>query len=516
MDRRIVERLRLGHGIKQISRDLHVCRKTVRKVRAQAEELGYLDEEVALPAYPSKLFSERQEKVSEADTQLLEHIDWIKERLESGWHKVTVFEQLPCTVSRAGFYRFLARHNLRSKRRKERCKVVPEIIHCPGEALQIDWGLLCTTVVDGKRKKVWILTAVLCHSRYTLVRVVMDGTFETTRVALESILEELGGVPRKLTTDNAKVFSLEASKYEPLLNPAFELWAEHYNVIIECLPPRSPQMKGKTERAIPFVRRLYEAHGEWQGSEEAQGYLNRKLEVANQRKHGTTKLSPAVVFQEEEKALLKPLPVQSYQNKYYSTAKVRTDGHVHFKGKYYSVEACHIGSVVTVIGSDTQVAIYKQSKLLEVHDRVLDPFRSKSTKKSHLEPWLRALDDDSNYLVRAEKLGPSVKNLVARIISRGEGFIDFRRVWGILNLDKKYDREAINEACDRAIENDQIGYRYVNRYLAAKTPGKKAEITAQEAAELPVMQKAKYARDPQEYSRYVALSLVVNNKQKKA
>jgi len=41
----------------------------------------------------------------------------------------------------------------------------------------------------------------------------------------------------------------------------------HYQVQMECLPPRDPQKKGKVERMMPYVRRLFQAHGEWQGIE---------------------------------------------------------------------------------------------------------------------------------------------------------------------------------------------------------------------------------------------------------
>jgi transposase len=81
---------------------------------------------------------------------------------------------------------------------------------------------------------------------------------------------------------------LTASKYEPLLNPAFERFARHYGFLIECLPPREPEKKGKVERLMPYVRRLYEAHEAFVSLEDSQRYLDGKLVLANQRKHGTT------------------------------------------------------------------------------------------------------------------------------------------------------------------------------------------------------------------------------------
>jgi len=86
----------------------------------------------------------------------------------------------------------------------------------------------------------------------------------TTIDAIESMFREIGGVPERLTSDNPKCFAIEASPYEPLLNPGLELFLSHYKVQMECLPPADPQKKGKVERMMPYVRRIYEAHGkEW-------------------------------------------------------------------------------------------------------------------------------------------------------------------------------------------------------------------------------------------------------------
>jgi len=56
--------------------------------------------------------------------------------------------------------------------------------------------------------------------------------------------------------------------------------------IVECLPPADPQKKGKVERLIGYTRRLYEAHGPlWSGLEESQTYMDRKVALANERRH---------------------------------------------------------------------------------------------------------------------------------------------------------------------------------------------------------------------------------------
>ena len=513
MERKIVERLRLGNGVNKITRELGTSKKRVIKIRRLAERKGYLDILEPLPSYPAILFPELDQREacrSEPDERLQLHREWIEERLDAGWDPITVFEELPIVVSRSSFYRFLNRHGLRGRGKHRR--VIPEIISQPGETLQLDWGKLCTVEEDGRKRTVWMLTGVLGFSRYLLVRLVWSNTIEETLEALKSMFEELGGVPLKVTTDNPKCFALKADRYEPLLNPAIERFSSHYNTVIECLPPRAPQKKGKVERQIGYVRRLYQAHGEnWFDIDEAQEYMDRKLELANRRKHGTTGQRPADVFISTEQPALKALPVLPYQIEEYHCGKVRKDGHVRFRTKYYSVNERHINQEVVVLGTKTLVSIFHEGALIEVHPRITDPNRSKSTKKHHLKPWEQTLEDQSLLRKRAQKLGPAVDTMVFRILHRGMGFIDFRKIWGILNLDKKYSSESINQACALALEQDRIGYRAVKEALELLELETRQHCLAQPGTTLR-HQSAKFIRPMVEYQQKIQLRLIEGGK----
>ena len=120
---------------------------------------------------------------------------------------------------------------------------------------------------------------------------------------------------------------------------------------------------------------------------------------------------------------------------------------------------------MVVLGNSKQISIYYEGKLLEVHARITDPHQTKSTKPQHLKPWERSLQDDSVYRQRAARLGPSVEQMVVRLLEQGQGFIDTRKIWGILSLDKRYGAERINEACRRALEVGSLSYRTVKHFL---------------------------------------------------
>ncbi|MCH8069821.1 MAG: hypothetical protein IID16_11230 [Candidatus Marinimicrobia bacterium] len=180
---------------------------------------------------------------------------------------------------------------------------------------------------------------------------------------------------------------------------------------------------------MPFVRRLYQSHSkDWYGIEESQEFINKKIAIANERIHGTTRKKPIGLFLDEETEALKPLPALAYEVEQFHEGKVRQDGHVRFQNKYYSVEEKYIGKKVVVIGSSRQVSLYHQGKLIELHERITAPYKSKSTKPCHMKPWERELENDSYYRERAAKIGPYVEEVIVNLLIKGNGFIDTRKI----------------------------------------------------------------------------------------
>jgi transposase len=476
MDRKIIELFLQNKSVREVTRILGIGDRRARRARCLAEEYGYLGKTpaVPLPPYPEALFPDgpdgRESKASEANTLILSHKDWISERLLAGWHPITVFEELGLPVGRSSFYRFLHRHDLSRLGDNARKRVVPEIVHQPGEALILDWGKLrdVTDPETGKKKTLWAFVGVLGYSRYMMVRLVWSNETRLTLATIESMFREIGGVPTRVTSDNPKCFALEASRYEPLLNPAFERMAGHYGTRIECLPPADPEKKGKVERLMPYVRRLYEAHGDsWSGIEESQAYLDKKCALANERVHGTTRMKPIEQLLTIEAPRLAPLPALAYEPEESNEGKVRRDGHVRFDSKYYSVDENLIGKTVLILANSSHVSLYHQGRLAELHERIPanDPSRSKSTKPHHLKPWERELQNGSLYRTRALRLGPDVERFVTELLKQGDGFIDTRKIWGVLSLDKSFSAAQINEACRQALELGSLSYRVVKSLL---------------------------------------------------
>ena len=111
------------------------------------------------------------------------------------------------------------------------------------------------------------------------------------------------------------------------------------------------------------------------------------------------------------------------------------------------------------------VLIFHKGKLIETHHRIKSHYKSKSTKDKHLKPWHRLMKDHEYLLKKGEALGTNVKEVISKHLFKGNGFLDYRNIWGILSLDKTYTASEIDNACQFAIESDNIGYRSIKSFL---------------------------------------------------
>ncbi len=510
VDRMIVEKLMLGQGVEKTALQCKVGKRRIREAREKAIAHGYLDASgrapgpTAMPLAPLPIFADPQDgralRGSLHDETLSGKLDWIKERLIAGWSPITVFEELnDPEIGRSSFYRFLDRHSIHDLGKHHRApSLIPPIVHEPGEALILDWGKV-RDVVDpqtGEKRTLWGFVGVLGHSRYMTVRLVWTNDVATTCESIESMLREIGGVPRRITSDNPKCFATQADYHEPILNPAFSRFASHHQFVMECLPPKDPKKKGKVERMISFVRRLFEAYPDaFVSLEHAQQYMNQKVSIANERRHGTTCQKPIDAFLAREAEKLKPLPALAYEREEVTYPTVRQDGYIRFANKYYAVADRFIGKEAIAIGTAKQVSIYCGAELLEVYDRIAAQSSQTHDTKDHLKKSSQKQEEQNRgYIEVARRIGPNAETFVRAVLDRGNGFVDTRVIWGLLSLDKNptYPRTAIEQAAGIALEMNTLSSRLVERLikltLVPKDP-ERGDAAAEARAQSPIQNK---------------------------
>ena len=76
----------------------------------------------------------------------------------------------------------------------------------------------------------------------------------------------------------------------------------------------------------------------------------------------------------------------------------------------------------------------------------------------------------------------------------GRGYVDTRKVWGVLSLDKDHKSEDIDQACKYALEIESLSYQTVRSYLKLKP---------QSNINLASSSNNKFVRNTDEYKKHL-------------
>lgn len=129
-----------------------------------------------------------------------------------------------------------------------------------------------------------------------------------------------------------------------------------------------------------------------------------------------------MIFEAEEKALLKPLPDQSYEIRHTTLAKVQKNYHV-ILGEdrhEYSVPYNLIGKQLKLVYTTTTVEIYHDQKRVAFHQRNYQK-HSHSTQEghrpaNHAEVVRSKAWDAEYFLTQARLVGPDTTTYIQRVL----------------------------------------------------------------------------------------------------
>jgi transposase len=343
------------------------------------------------------------------------------------------------------------------------------IVTAPGEEAQVDYGdgPMVRDASSGKYRRSRLFVLTLGHSRKSIRLLVMRSSTQVWAELHERAFRRLGAVPRVIVLDNLREGVLKPDIYDPVLNPVYRDCLVHYDVVALPCRVRDPDRKGKVESAIGHTQKTPLKGLRFESLEEAQTYLDRwETSWADTRIHGTTKRQVATMFA-EERAFLRPLPLEPFRFYQHGNRTVHLDGHVEVASAYYSVPPGHIGKILWVQWDDFQVRILdpKSGMLLREHLR----HRRGNYRTEQADRPPRIPHGTQALLLRAERAGKHIGKL-AQEIYRNEKDYGVRRILGVLSLARKYGAPAVDDACAAALDLAFPTYRFVRRYLERRPP----------------------------------------------
>lgn len=473
--REVIRRLRLGHSIRQISKDTGMHRTLIRCLHALAKEQYWLVQDQPVPS-ESEIKDKLPAKGRTLPTPhpLDSYRDQIKGWLEEKYSYVVIHSLLKDEVS-------LSETTVRrycQKRFPKAPKGTYTRETVPGEVMEVDFGLLGTVhdPIQKRDRRAYVFSARLRHSRLAWREVVYSQDQSTFFRCHVHAFEYFGGVPERVVPDNLKAAVIQASYEDPVINRVYHRLAEHYGFVIDPCPPYTPNLKGGVENDIKYIKgnfwpRFKEVERRMGNETPSSELLQKALESWSEKTAHMRVLSgvgarPTDLFHDEEADCLQALPDSRWNEVSWSSAKVHETWRVQVDRAYYSVPFQYIGKTVQVFTSDGQVEIYDDYELIATHrkavrpwDRVLDPAHDPPNVKEFLATTREGL------LRWAGEMGLHVQ-AVLRVLFDRKVVDSLRPARAILRMATTYGAERLNRACERALAFDNIAYGTIKRILA--------------------------------------------------
>ena len=325
-----------------------------------------------------------------------------------------------------------------------------------GEVAQVDFGYV-GKLYDPQQQKVrraWVFVMVLGYSRHMVARVVFDQKTETwLRVHMEAFAE-LEGVAAVVVPDNLKAAVIRAAfavDGPTALNRSYRELARHYGFVIDPAPPYQANKKGKVESAVKYVKNNFFVGRDGEDAQEVSVRLSRWVtEVAGTRVHGTTFRQPLLVFEDEERSTLVPLPATPFEVVVWKEATVHRDCHVAFDRRLYSVPWRLMGQTTWVRATATTVMVFADDERVATHSRN-DPGH-RSTNDEHLPQGRRDLRhrSRSTWEQRADQVGETVGAFIREVFDDDAVLSPLRKVQAMVLLLESVGPKRAEAACRRA------------------------------------------------------------------
>ena len=362
-----------GRSIKEIVRDLHVSRNTVRKVvRSGATALSYEREVQPLP----KLGQWR----ADLDRLLLSNAGKSsRERLTL----MRVFEALRGLGYEGGYdaVRRYARTWQRERSALAADAYVP-LSFAPGEAYQFDWSHE-VVLINGVTVKIKVAHVRLCHSRMLFVRAYPRESQEMVFDAHDRAFAFFKGTCRRGIYDNMKtaVETIFVGR-ERAYNRRFLQMCSHYLVDPVACTPASGWEKGQVENQVGVVReRFFTPRVRVKSYEELNALLLDQA-IAYAKAHPHPEFKDRSVWQafEAERPFLVAYAGR-FDGFHATPASVSKTCLVRFDNNRYSVAASAVGRPVEVRAYADRIELRQDGRVVGDHPRAF------GRDQTVFDPW---------------------------------------------------------------------------------------------------------------------------------
>ncbi|MCU0932433.1 MAG: IS21 family transposase [Serpentinimonas sp.] len=454
--------LERGSTQREIARITGIDRKTVRSYqrRWEAEQANSPGVATGSEAVAVQIPPPWPPTPVPVATSLCEpHREFIEAQLRLKRNATAIFQDLVDQHGFAGQYNSVKRFV--AKLRHKEPEQFDRLSFLPGEEMQVDYGEGAPTRVPGtdRYRKPRLFVATLRHSRASFRCVVWKSSHQIWAELHERAFRYFGGCPQYVVLDNLKEGVIKPDLYEPDLNRVYAATLAHYGVVADPARVRDPNRKGTVEHAIGHTQATALKGRRFESIEEQNEFLAHwEKNWAAKRIHGTERRQVQAMF-EAERAHLKPLPLLGMQ--YFSEAErtVCDDSCVRVDHSSYAARPAAIGSkvLVRIYAQRIEIRNMASGALLRTHARAERP----GTVVLPMDERVFNPSRETRHILRqADQIGEHAARL-CRLLFAIEGRVGQRKLWGIVNLHRRYPAHCVNAACAQALEQGIYSYKRV-------------------------------------------------------
>jgi transposase len=453
-DGRTAEVVRLhyleGLSIRSIATRLGMARKTIRVILGRR-----------LPRATTTLRASRGSLLDPFDDHIRQMLDDTPELKAPA-----MLERLRARGYAGGIS--ILRERMRVARPKPAAEAFLTLEFAPGSAMQVDWADF-GFALPGVPRRVSAFVATLCYSRHLYLEFTVSQQMGTFLRCMDRALQFFGGTANVDIFDNMRTVVLERARSLVVFNPRMLEYARVRGsfAVVACNPRRGNE-KGIVERGIGFVRSRF-----WPGRRFATLFdLNAQAtawrdDFANGREHEVTGRIPRLVFENEERPLLKGIPDVPFDSDDLLSTGVNKSFRVRFDRNSYSVPWRLVSQSVLVRANDDEVSVWLGPKRVAVHPRswtVGEDVEHPSHKKGLLELKPRG---------RAGDLPPALADLGGtgasyfKLLAAGSRSIR-REIIRLTLLCELFGHAETRSALDEVMRTGHVGADYVEYVLRHK------------------------------------------------
>jgi transposase len=246
--------------------------------------------------------------------------------------------------------------------------------------------------------------------------------------------------------------------------------AAHYGVAVIPARVRKPKDKSKAEVGVQIVQRFILAglrKRTFFTLAEANAAIRERLILLNSRSFRKLPGTRTSRFEELDRPAMLPLPETDYQYSQFKKVRVHIDYHVELEGHFYSVPHRLVREQLDVRYTVTTVECLYKGNRVASHPKssVQGGF---TTTPEHMPTSHREYAEwtPERIVSWAAGTGKATAQVVEFILSR-KAYAEhgFRSCMGVISLGKRFSKERLEAACERALYIKGVNYRSIKSIL---------------------------------------------------